>query len=320
MSSAVDDFMSQLTLINYPPGHLGTFFSNFLMLDDPLYKKLVSINLFGKEPTNEWRAIEYNYMFFHESTYGKFISTMALDHLSELNSNNFKTLLFNIKNIVNKKILDFVANNRTIHPVNLWESLSKEDFQNITNAETNMFLPYLRSHVKYDNLEKLLRMDRLYTEINVKQKIHCCFPKLKQWIPNLLLLDKHIVKSSRRSPASVKFYKKFFDDKVTIGDFINETNFFDYQISNFDTVDMYDLVINKNINQARKVIGFEETNTKKSAVLQIHNDVIETLSYYELDPNMNIDLDNDFDMFRKSSKKLSEALQYTQTNCPVQFN
>lgn len=291
---SVDQFISQLSIVKYHTGSMGTFFLNFLMADHPLIEKLVQTKLFGRSVSSEWLSFCYS---------NSILSDIAHQHYRELlpEAKNFNELIYFLA-LIYRHALDEIFQSKE----KFYTGGSVEEFINRAfpvlkdralqdSRPIQVELPYVKCHVSGDDI------DNLYDRLNVKEKIYCFFPKTKQWIPYVLTMHKHIVMSfNRKSDLSLNYMMHLLQDRNMDIKFNVEVYQPDYY-----NVDMYQLILTdseNSVNQLQEnLIDFNLTDKKMSLLTTARRDINSTLAFYGLDPNLEFDLDQDFNSFIKSA-------------------
>lgn len=300
----IDYFVSQLSLVKYGTGSLGTFFLNFLMADSPFYEKLKTIGEFGRSPNAEWRSVTYNNEVYCDNVYLEHWPSLCKQKPKVQDFLFLRHLVFNqyIDNIMKRDAREFY--NSTTRWPNLRQKITPDDIPH--DAKVRILLPYIKCHD-----DSNLIIDEI-DELNLKQKIYCFFPPSKKWIQHVLTIHKHVIADKINSNASIDFidcllnknsYKEYLRNWTT-----------NLNLSNYVKIDMYDLILdptkfNSSLDYLKNNIkDFELTPNKLTMINEVKQDTLSILKNYKFDHNMNFDLKNNFESFIQSCGTLIEAI------------
>jgi hypothetical protein len=130
--------------------------------------------------------------------------------------------------------------------------------------------------------------------IQWKQKLNVAFPKEKRWIPRLLCLYKKtqqwLVNPDRETRQRIINRVENFNLQTPLYEYEDEVKILTE--NNFHTVDMYELVFNKNVSVVTDIFpDFEFTDKHQLLLDTAFNDQNYILKLFDLDHTMNLKLD-----------------------------
>ena len=252
--------------ITWTMGHMGTFLQNFLTRGAP-YQIPFSVAE-GMKDNKEWMFTDALDNFFG-SPIDKFAH--IYDSLSSTYSGS---------ELIEKVAIKFFEEK--------YKSLIKTDeisFEIVKNNSSR----YIKEHYSHKH-----GTDHRVSNVRwTNKKIHCRFPDEYSWIPYFLLKYKfntpgiHFVKNSdfslldnRLRISTDRSFIKVVDNLI-LDDIVNEE---------YIQFDIYNLVINKNLDQVYQIDpSFEFNIPKKNMLNTAHTSTLEILKLYGLNPNCKID-------------------------------
>lgn len=300
----IDQFISQLTLVKYSTGALGTFFLNLLMADSSVYDRLKITNEFGRDLNAEWRSMTYNDDIYSDDQYKVHWSNLCKQKPKVQDFLFARHLVFNqYINIIMKKDIRELLYPTTKFP-DFRKKITVDDIP--ADIKVDVLLPYIKCHDDINLISDYI------DELNLKQKIYCFFPTFKKWVQHVLTLHKHVIADKIHSPASIEF----------IDCLLNKTSYDIYlknwttnlDLSDYVKVNMYDLILdptkfNSSLDYLKNNIkDFELTPKKLTMINTVKQDTLFILKNYGFDPNMDFDLDNDFESFIKACSTLISGI------------
>jgi hypothetical protein len=253
----ISELTKHLDLVFWPGGHFGAFFINLmnasqLTLQDKKY--------FNRSDKNkEWAVVDY-FSAYHYSERLKLHRTLV-NQLVDIYGDDWEQHYYYI---LYQYTYRYFTLNQGDFPDESIRNLSKEDILNLADA------PFLgvSSPLKFT---KCHEEDYFYTNDNIpwNNKIAVVLPKNKRWIAEIMLWYKHT------TPLH-----------VVISDLRKKTSYNDDQIlqKNFKTVNIYDVVFNKDLTSIYNI--FPNFNfTKKEERLRniVNKDSLDILHHYGLD-------------------------------------
>lgn len=275
-----DKFFSELTLITFTGGAMGSFLINFLSAGNEEFYREYKNRSPGLRSNHEWQVIHY----FQDITY---VDNSVLDTIRDYYGKNtyIQQSLYALAHIVQDLYLSKeLTAERTIATFNLDKILElvKKDFDQI-------IFPYVKNH----GIKNSSNFGCNNPSIKYKKKIYCTFSKNKTWIIPVFSLYKH------------NLYKLFTDNReydYGNGDLRNwltsyheNKKIVSYPESIYDheSLEMYELVFNKNLDGLRKIYPDFEPNSLQLELLdQAHNTSLMVLN------DLNISHDLELNEFR----------------------
>jgi hypothetical protein len=250
-----DNFFSKLTLINYPPGYLGSFIINLLACETEGYKNLSNATVWtGLQSNQEWAILDYfvggDTIKHHED---------ILDKLKLEFPDPDKALLYLIALLTHKRI---VKNNYLPgYFSNVFNDLYTVDLKELANTEIdNILFPYTKSHPDQSS-KNVVNRSMFGSTLPWKNKIYCVFPDDKKWIPVILLL-----------------HKRNFSLKEPINDLLDFSYNYSNSLPDHKTINAYDIVFKQDLTSLYNVYPNFELTKKRKEILAIatktNNDIL----------------------------------------------
>lgn len=267
-----EDFFSRLTLVSFQGGAMGSFLINFLTAEDPeLYTKLEYQTYFGLRTNQEW-ALLYYFQGIQDldikvtnqlkEYYGKNYTQQTLYGYGRLIANLYKE---------NKLSISAITSEFTFER---FLELVREDYD-------SLLFPYVKNHLDLKDIQE--------KNIPYKKKIYCSFPEGKQWIIYAFVLYKHhLYKIFHNTQdfgyhiGNVKNWIRYHQDDILFDTI--PVNYTDHE-----TLDMYELVFNKNLDGLRKIYpDFEPNELQLKLLDQAHDTSMSVLNDLKLSHELTI--------------------------------
>ena len=273
-----DKFFSELTLVSFTGGAMGSFLINFLMAaDEEYYQILKNRTAFGLKHNHEWQLTHY----FQDI---RDLDASELTLLSNYygKSTYIQQTLYAVAQIVQDLFLSRQLVAENIHKTFSFEKvlkLVKRDFDKI-------LFPYVKNH----QIKSISTFDCNNKSLNFKKKIYCFFPANKNWIIPTFSLYKH------------NLYKLFHDNhdyNYGLGDvnywmtlYHQNDRIVSYSesIPGHESLDMYELVFNKNFDGLRKIYpGYQPNDLQLTLLDQAYDTSMIVLDNLKLSHEMKVD-------------------------------
>ena len=267
-----DKFFSELTLVSFTGGAMGSFLINFLMAEDEkYYQSLIDRKFFGLRQNQEWHVVHY----FQNI---RDIDTLTLSKLSRHygKSSFTQQALYAHAHIVQDLFYAKELQAETVLRRFTFEKvleLVKKDFDKI-------IFPYVKNH----QLKTSLDFDCNNKSINYKKRIYCTFPENKSWIGSVFGVYKHNLYKLFDKTNSNHYGVKDVTDLIYLYNINSKMiNNYPSTIPEHEPLDMYELVFNKNLDGLRVIYPNYEPNDLQLELLDIaHKSSIEVLNNLNL--------------------------------------
>lgn len=246
-----DNFFNKLTLVNYPPGYLGSFIINLLACETDAYKKLSNFRLWtGLQSNQEWAIVDYFMGGDRVKDHEQILDKLKLDF-----TDPNKALLYIIAVLTHK---NFVKNN-CLQPFfyKVFDDLYTKNLKDLfIDKIDGILFPYTKAHPYQPDLTVVDR-STFATTLPWKDKIYCNFPDDKKWIPAVLMLHKH---------KKGNLYN-LFDSAYSYNDLVDHK-----------TINTYDIVFKQDLTTIYNIYPDFELTTKRKELLDIatkvNNDIL----------------------------------------------
>jgi hypothetical protein len=253
-----DKFFSKLTLVSFQGGAMGSFLINFLNAENPeLYAEFERREFFGLRTNHEWSVLYYFQGIQN-------LDVTVLDQLKEYYGKNtyIQQTLYAYGRLVENLCKERKWSTSLVKSEFTFEralELVKEDYD-----YDSLLFPYVKNHLNERNFQE--------KSVPYKKKIYCYFPKGKQWIISAFVLYKHhLYKIFHKNnnydygTGDVKNWIRYYQDNI----------YFDPMPINYtdhESLDMYELVFNKNLDGLRKIYpDFEPGELQLELLNQAHD-------------------------------------------------
>jgi hypothetical protein len=272
------DILKHFVPVVYPVGHMGNFLLNFLAPVSFLRSRRSKSNLTVSYSTPMNNNYEWEFNDAFESFFGKPLHTSSyaltiLPDYFEYNPN--KEGILEICKTILKVKYNMVLNNIPLGMGNVKNYYDK--YCNSDQYPTDEFIvdnstKYLKAHTGFQHHEMM----------PFENRIVASFPEEKFMIPYSLLLYKMY-----NRPGAANRIEEL-NSMVELGTLRNECSMkFDCSLTpNCKHIDMYRLVIEKDISQVCEISSDFEFNNEKRAMLdQAYNSTMSILNKFNVDPN-----------------------------------
>jgi len=259
---------------------MGSFLINFLSAgNEESYREFINTKGPGLRSNHEWQVIHYFQNIEN-------IDNSVLDTIRNYYGKNtyIQQSLYAFAHIIQDL---YLSKELTVEHVLATFSLDKilelvkKDFDQI-------IFPYIKNH----QIKNSSSFNCNNTSIKYKKKIYCTFPKNKTWIIPVFSLYKHNL---------YKLFNDTHDYDYGTGDVRNWITFYHenksivsypQSIDDHESLDMYELVFNKNLDGLRKIYpDFEPSRLQLELLDQAHDTSIMVLN----DLNLSRDIElNEF--------------------------
>jgi hypothetical protein len=278
-----DILFDRIVPVSFSPGHMGTFLRGFLSQN--------TNNLF----TDSFRKLE-NHEWIYIDIFDEFFS----------NPNNiFEELILVLQNYYQRQ--DIIKIAAVVISNSLYYLKNNHSFR--PNTKLNDNLPFLlefakdpkyhqiqiplelmdtKIYIKDHNLDDIKYLDLTFSMKDMQwqnKKINCAFFDEKSWIPYYFLKYKSV--ESKYLKATLNY----FDNITSHFPYIQEVN---NQLpsktdNRYITINMYDLIFNKNLDQVYEIDPNFEFTKEKEVILNLANtSSIEILESFGLSHYTNI--------------------------------
>lgn len=242
-----DNFFNKLTLINYPPGYLGSFIINLLACETDAYKKLSNMKIWtGLQSNQEWAIADYFLGGDRIKDHEQILDKLKLDFLDPN-----KALLYIIAVLTHKS---FIKNN-CLQPnfYKVFDDLyTKTTKELVDNKINDILFPYTKAH-PYQQEAKVVDRSTFASTLPWKNKIYCSFPDDKKWIPAVLISHKH--------------------NKENLHQLIDSSYSHNNDLSDYKIINTYDIVFKQDLTTLYSIYPNFELTTKRKKLLDIATEV-----------------------------------------------
>ena len=255
MMYSFDSFFNQLTLVNYPPGYLGSFIINFLGCETEAYEKISKVHgQIGLQPNDEWAIVDYFVGGDRIKNHDLILEKLKLEYNDPEKALLYLISLLTHKSFVRKgKIVPYFANVFDDLYTDKLIPLSKEKVDNI-------LFPYVKAH-PYQSKVNVVDRSMFGVSLPWKDKIYCTFPEDKKWIPALLILHKHKFRHTKENLSNI------------VDSSYNQDNHPGYKILN-----TYDIIFKQDLTTLYNIYPDFELTEKRKELLDIatkvNNDIL----------------------------------------------
>jgi hypothetical protein len=267
-----DKFFSELTLVSFTGGAMGSFLINFLLAEHEEYYRLLSDRgVFRLKHNQEWQVTHY----FQN------IRDVDISTLTKLSNYYGKSTFTQQALYAHAHIVQDLFLARELHSETV---LRRFTFENVLRLVKKDFDKIIFPYVKNHQLKTNLGFDCNNKSINYKKRIYCTFPSNKSWIGGVFSVYKHNL---------YKLFDKNHDYEYGLRD-VNEfihlylldsemKNNYPETIPEHESLDIYELVFNKNFDGLKAIYPNYEPNDLQLELLDsAHNSSIEVLNKLNL--------------------------------------
>lgn len=251
-----DDFFSKLTLVTFGGGRMGSFLINFLTAENEIiYNRFVKQGNFGLRSNHEWHLAHY-----FENAHN--IKKETIEYTKNFYGANtyLKQTLFSYAKLIDKNFI-----NKTVQDIDLINTFTGEKALELVNEEfTSIKFPYVKDHPAPPTLHGNIILP-------YKNRIFCYFPPGKQWIANFFVLYKHHLYKIFHNNNNYDYGLENIPLLALIGDKRRQEPEA-ITLENHTSVNMYELVFNKNLEDIYKIYPGYKPNQTQLKLLDMAHD------------------------------------------------